>query len=180
MKEKLPTGRLRVYQLQHVMNPESWFKNHSRHNWEFHLTNLKRLQELLPGSCYEHRDPHQNILCQIEDFQLIGDLVVTKTKVLSADNILFDIEEGKIRATVEGEDETQEVFFYSTLDSSWKNRPPAQRQNGGTQVEILKIQTKLMRQNNEADEWLRESALRREQFKNYEPEEVEVLEQNPD
>ena len=165
MKSRLPSGRLRVYQYQHVSQPESWFETHSRHNWEFHLENLKELQKLLPGSCYEKRGSNQRVLCQIEDkIQLIGDLVITETKILTADNILFDIEENKICATVEDSEEEQEIFYYSSVDCSWKSRLPKSRAKE-TELYFLHFKNILREKNLEYIKFMEESQARREQLR---------------
>jgi hypothetical protein len=170
MKELLPVGKLRVYQLQNVLNPESWFRNHSRHNWEFHLENLKKLGILLPASCYVGKKDGQHILCQIlEDGSVAihGDLVISRTKVLTLSNILYDIEEGKIRATVENPvEESQEVYFYSSADSSWKSRLPQVRKDP-FQLEMVRLKTQIAQLSNESDRALQETAARREYFQNF-------------
>lgn len=179
MNPTLPVGRLRVYQIQHVKDPESWFKTHSRHNKDFHLANLRALSIILDQSCYAGKDSNQNILCQVgEEIHFLGDLVISKTRILSSDNLLYEIDENQIRVVTEDEEDHQVVYYYSNLDGTWKTSHPVKKIPNPFLVETLRMQTIAAKKANEANEFLRDIQERKKQFQNYnllcEEETVEV------
>lgn len=156
MKDRLPQGKLRVYQLGHIHNPESWLHSHSRYGKDFHMKNLHTLKTLIPGSCYDGKNHRQNILCKVEDdVKILGDLVVSEKQVLSLDNILFDIDEEKIKATVENEEEDMQTFHYSLNDGVWRSRLPKIKSRYDL-LHIIEFKTFLKKKNNEGENFKEE------------------------
>jgi hypothetical protein len=152
MKERLPVGNLYIYQIQHLKNPNTWLQTSNKH---YHIDNLYKLQPLLENSCYKNKELSQNILCEIGDnFRLIGDLVISVNKILSKDNILFDLKDGKIKAILENEEDVQEVYYYSFTSKKWRDSisKPKSKYNS---LHILQFKTFLLKKNNEAREFIK-------------------------
>jgi hypothetical protein len=155
MKERLPSGKLFIYQVCHLKNPNTWLNDHNKYNLSLHLENFQLLQPLLKNSIFEDKEPYQNILCEIsENPRLIGDLIISVNQILSDENILYDLKDGKIKATIEDKEGNLEVYYYSNASKKWKSHLTKPKSKY-TSLHLLQFKTFLLKENNRAKEFLK-------------------------
>jgi hypothetical protein len=160
----LPEGTLKCYQLQHLMNPSSWLKTHTRHGWADHEALLLKVQPLVAGTCYEGRADEQKVFIQIlpdGEIKLLGCMILTKDKVLLENMIIFTHND-EIRLHVEEEDDTINEYYYY---GEWKKKKRGPKKSTDSyQLSMLKHRAVVAAKVNESNQTIREIRARKAQL----------------
>lgn len=160
---QLPEGQIRCYKLQHLLEPASWLKTHTKHGWAEIEAFLLSAKPLVVGSCYENREAEQRVFIQVlpEGMKLLGCMVLSKTKVLLENMIIFIHHDDEIRLHVEDdEDNIQELYYYG----EWKTRKRGGRRAASPNVKMTEARAAEEKKRMDADRVLIEIKARKEKL----------------